>query len=1524
MSKKVRILVCSMLVLVAFGAGIFAYAHTQLKQNTTAKAEESLPDYFVDKDGKIIVPTEPATGDVRNSRGTAENPFFVLEIVPYEGMAEFGYQISGCEPIDVDAAARDGIDIPGQGTYYTTEYGVEFRFWPEEKPDTFPGTQTDKMTQYGTMTYVDDGSGQYKMTGEYTEGDDLTKVTYEKVAEGEEGSFLWKPESAEKCFAMTDADKAPYEGEFTGELTPGTSYKMYFEEVEYIKGSGNKLTHSHTFLEESVGLAYAYDTYGVRYRLTDEEIADKVKDYKSIVYTVTPEDLNMNPELINRADLLVITSQASMLPTLGDCPDGFYTEAQPGDADIYGDDGKVMEKYRYVPYFKKHLFGYEDPTGQYGRKENKPGATFKSNLLDWSIVLKIYERATDETHILPIVTENKIFQNAFDSAATPLVKSNVKIKAKFADGSTKETANFTGTLDNLVKLYLMLYQTESTVFEVLNGDPTDSSNAKFSSQDLVLANGNKVRMKNNNYVQTGVFNYDNGRPNPQKGTADSRVYWNDLTMLPWHLMPNDDYTSVEKYGKAVAAYGIAVRSGNYDMTGTSAQNSIRNGVMAFFGDMKLTTGLDTQSCDVKNNAFGAQLYEFFDAINGAEPAPAEGTLTTADCLYYLLGGVNGGPTPVNDTTKYKILELQPSSSYERDTNADFWKLMIAVYTNSIVEPEVKQMTTSEFIGSHVECISEYDLIYVGMKKSSTEPTMKFTSGTNYVYSHTGPEVTAGTGFRAIYGWLRSEKLSGISNNDYDRKEQKFAYSGNDLTSLAYAKLEAYHEAGFPVMFGDGFYSGYSGGSYTMANTIDRNSNIYKLGGIIDDAGTKAVYYGELGINMAKTEVFRQTLTSNSQKVQMVFEANGLPVLYDSNTPDIRDRYINGYNNSNRTLRYKFYLKAPAGTSYEVKLYVDANTDGTYSTDREDMGVTIYGEGVSGDTIQAGKEYTVERQITNRIGSIPWKLDLVKDGKVYASQSGVSAIQKGPGDDVITIKVLQITPDSATVSLSLPEDQEDADSIGGASKTFYEKIDDLDCFDVFFTRMTQDEVKNVINGTPGVAAQPDYLYQTYDMLVLGFGDMYDGVSDEMLLAKIENFIDRGKAVLYTHDTSSTIGRPGSNFSVWGSNVTKAYRDMFGMDRYGAKIYFDTGNLSSEDMNKKDKPYKPANSSASAGRLYKNEDNIPYIQGLSNGLLFRATNEHIKAYEVSRVNTGAITQYPFTIPDKIDVAMTHPQYYQLDMERNDMVVWYCLDGGTPGKSSTKETTFFGQNKNDVRNNYYIYNVGNVTYSGMGHMDGDTANALALTDLEIELFINTFVAAYRASAMGVPVKVVNEDVTSNSAGDQFLCVDVDSSNATESIGIDIVDGYRIMEADGTGYDEVATPAAHNRKSKRVYFYLNDTNAYGDDTEYRVSMKLNGKSFIQFEEDGPEYYLAVYRKSDGKFIDSDVRKYKKGDHNSNIYYVDVPITIDTVGGVSAVGKTVLEVTVEMTYFVGEESYEGEPKTTTINILPRGLYDLH
>ena len=55
--------------------------------------------------------------------------------------------------------------------------------------------------------------------------------------------------------------------------------------------------------------------------------------------------------------------------------------------------------------------------------------------------------------------------------------------------------------------------------------------------------------------------------------------------------------------------------------------------------------------------------------------------------------------------------------------------------------------------------------------------------------------------------------------------------------------------------------------------------------------------------------------------------------------------------------------------------------------------------------------------------------------------------------------------------------------------------------------------------------------------------------------------------------------------------------------------------------------------------------------------------------------------------------------------------------------------------MRNNYYIYNKGNITYSGVGH-DVDH-----ITLDEKKLFINTFVAAYNAGIRNPSVRIVED---------------------------------------------------------------------------------------------------------------------------------------------------------------------------------------
>ena len=121
----------------------------------------------------------------------------------------------------------------------------------------------------------------------------------------------------------------------------------------------------------------------------------------------------------------------------------------------------------------------------------------------------------------------------------------------------------------------------------------------------------------------------------------------------------------------------------------------------------------------------------------------------------------------------------------------------------------------------------------------------------------------------------------------------------------------------------------------------------------------------------------------------------------------------------------------------------------------------------------------------------------------------------------------------------------------------------------------------------------------------------------------------------------------------------------------------------------------------------------------------------ALRATQVNEGQITQYPYLISKdeqkSLKVSATHYQWLQPNMEldrdgdgKNDIVVWYCLSDIYD--NSKYPTNIYNICPNDVVNNYYIYNMRNVTYSGAGHSKPDSG-------AEMKLFVNTMIAAYNA---------------------------------------------------------------------------------------------------------------------------------------------------------------------------------------------------
>ena len=287
----------------------------------------------------------------------------------------------------------------------------------------------------------------------------------------------------------------------------------------------------------------------------------------------------------------------------------------------------------------------------------------------------------------------------------------------------------------------------------------------------------------------------------------------------------------------------------------------------------------------------------------------------------------------------------------------------------------------------------------------------------------------------------------------------------------------------------------------------------------------------------------------------------------------------------------------------------------------------------------------------------------------------------------------------------------------------------------------------------------------DMLVLGFGDDYPGVNNQDALNGIKAFIDSGKPVLLAHD-----------FIMFTDNATArdvTMRDLVGMDRYGVK----TGNAQLLQAAKTatgtngghgsfawndDSAVTVSGNTLTVAKAVEGKNRaVAYIPGSGRKLFSASTqgftyhqllrykkgptnkrylasipnfdfyNNYLIDMYVDQENDGMLTEYPYHIPRSFQISWTHGQYFALDQETDsdndglaDTVVWYTMSHKV-GKSRGVDgaNSLYTTSPGNGADNYYIYNRGNVTYTGAGH-------SAIVAPNEQKLFVNTLLAAYKAA--------------------------------------------------------------------------------------------------------------------------------------------------------------------------------------------------
>ena len=583
--------------------------------------------------------------------------------------------------------------------------------------------------------------------------------------------------------------------------------------------------------------------------------------------------------------------------------------------------------------------------------------------------------------------------------------------------------------------------------------------------------------------------------------------------------------------------------------------------------------------------------------------------------------------------------------------------------------------------------------------------------------------------------------------------------------------------------------------------------------------------------------------------------------YGDNQNDPNQTYLSAIDGKYQ-LQYIFTLDNRVASSvtdsYDCKLFVDKNSDGRFlgsdsignhsSNSEELTGINVYirngdawnkvepinNNGSAHYELRTGNVYKVMRQLPDDyVGVIPWKIVFYDnaDPLVRTARSGYTAVPVQ--GERKKIRILQLKSDNGN-NWDLAND--------GNFKTYISNLKDwdvqVDSVSVIELLRDRLHIYNISDTDIENCYVKSYEYfQTYDMLILGFADSYrfgydyrwydvsesqkDGhtnlYTDKLSGARknlavgraVRDYIESGRSVLFTHDTTSYIndmysrrqyndnGTAESNDNgwYWGYEFNKTIRASVGLDRYGElKEYYkqmvawapndterqhyqkyldtlttyqyDTLKIPNTDINLNQ---KEGLTKYTVVRFLRKQ--LDSLQGNKSykGSLFPVNNELLydagfkgkywdagwnkasymmkgdyclegaspPALKATQVNEGQITQYPYLISKdeikeinqrkSLKVSSTHYQWLQPNMEldrdgdgRSDIVVWYCLSDIYD--SNVQSTNIYSICPNDVVNNYYIYTMGNVTYSGAGHSRPDNG-------AEMKLFVNTIIAAYNA---------------------------------------------------------------------------------------------------------------------------------------------------------------------------------------------------
>ena len=1318
--KKIASAVC-VLGIVALCLGVVGY------QNKL-KAEENLPVMtrgVVDKINQIPQ-TKRDMYDADKSTyalGTKENPFFILELVPYDEYGSFGYNIGGCEPTDVQKMRGTGkIDTLGSMNMCDEKRMDKTYFFEdaqELKTTEFehPPVKEDIVQSFdGYYELVEAGEGAFRQNEDGTivkadGGNIIWHTIYDLEKQKDYPTQVFQRKDEPKKI-LTNVGERIYTVRESSPDDPVYSVEGYY----YYKNNENFLKHS--------------------LKLSDEAAAK----YSVIIKTITPKELNANPSWAKYADLYIVSAS---------CADNEFKNMW-----------KKYNRYHHTSAVTDYKNGFENTDSD------------KERDISWEVAKEMYDKITADTNYAAIMMTAESYK----------ITKWTKVMLSLFDWNLRpsgDTFSYDASNNNMYKLTVMLLSMKQELFKKLYLDkdnPLISNDGKF-----LLQTGDAQEYWNMfTFLPTNARTTDPEVNYNWYGYFTSMDKWNDYQMAG-NIEENRRYINNHIY---IGGDGGDILR-NYLQDGlnltdktktkyTDFQEFMDNADKATPADaVRYVLGMKNNTNKIEGDLNILDIEPCYDSKNGYS--------LTKNYIYIMLPNFDG---KVNITHMTTAEFIGNSEDLNSTYNMIFMGLDDGAYNKeqqTLKDPTENKEVSGQFTKWNDSAMNGKIYFHTGDLAKSTpyrEGDPRVSRSVKFLWFENNRESTTQDEDYPVIRFpgnditkVKQKELSAFLDAGYPIVAIPYLYETNQLridqnsNICKFIKDEKNDKS--PI--------------YQTLDATSIESALKRAQADIEWKELPAIYNGETASESSSTIKDANYLNTDTNGRSL------LTFKFTVKDTDANHKYkYRIYIDQNRDGKFEddeiFYdarktiaLNSEQTRTLKIsKLYVGLIQwkIEVYRTDNQQIRFTKTGCSVAKNRTGSKKQINV-LQIMPNDGDYNGKLNLSTDSLFTKYYKNLDDYEISV-DTITCSKFREYFQNGNRFSFDESKDvniggdgEQNPSAYPDSIKTqLYDKYNMLiigfgDCYggeDLSNENGEVDFIKYFAAKGKSVLFTHD-LTSMNNVKVQNQGNSF-GYSANALLRDLMG-MNRYKAVsnqISAAERNKIIRYQEKQKDEQGNNKYDFVKDVNGnaLDELHGFTYYTIKRLA-YDQKKKDEndwyhsvegqwvPYE--------GKGWK----MPYqylIKDVNGHIVcednWQTQNTGFNNYNdettlVTKTNEGQITQYPYKIGDlsnhntvfddtKLKVAKTHGQYYQLNMEDPEVTVWYCLaDVGKVignGKSDT-----YGVSPNDASNNYYIYSKDNIFYSGVGHSKVES-------DMEAKLFINTMIGAYRVSYEPPIVEVLNPE--------------------------------------------------------------------------------------------------------------------------------------------------------------------------------------